>query len=339
VIAAATATGPRIGITGIAANMPDRVLDNAEVAAPLGVTEDWIVTRTGIEERRIASADEAASDLAIPAACAALAQAGAEPASVDLVIVATATPDTFTPATAAVVASAIGATGAAAYDVSAASTGFVYALVQAYAAVAAGASRRALVVCSEVLSRITNWRDRDTCVLFGDGAAAVVVEPVARGGLLGFELGSDGTAAGDLVVPAGGSRLPATPQTVRQDLHALRMDGMKIFRLATRITSDSVSRVLTACSLSVADVDLYAPHQSNRRIIDYSAARLGVPPERVLVNVQRYGNTSSVSIPLVLADAAAEGRLRPGHTVLLSAVGAGLTWGSAVIGWTAEGAG
>jgi 3-oxoacyl-[acyl-carrier-protein] synthase-3 len=328
VIALATAGGPPIGISGIAAHLPTKVLSNESVASPLGLTPSWIEGRTGICERRIAEPGEAASDLAIPAARAALARAGADPSTVDLVVMATATPDTVAPATAAAVACAIGASGAAAYDVSAPSTGFLYALVQAYAAIAAGAATRAVVVCSEVLSRITNWRDRNTCVLFGDGAAAAVIEPVTSGGVVGFELGSDGSGAGDVVVPAGGSRLPASAGTIRQDLHAIQMNGAKVFRFSTRVTVESVGRVLDRCGVSVDDVDVYVPHQSNRRIIDHTARALAIPPERVLVNIAERGNTSSASIPLALAEAAAEGRL--------SAVGAGLTWGSVLLVWSGE---
>lgn len=334
-IAAAGARTP-IGITGIAGHVPARVVGNAEIAGPLGLSPEWIETRTGIRERRLASPGQAASDLAAAAARAALARANAHAESLDLVILATATPDMPTPATAVLVAEALGSRSAAAYDISAASTGFLYALAQAYAAIAAGVAERALVVCSEVLSRITNWRDRETCPLFGDAAAAAVVERVAEGGLLGFELGADGTLAGAVAVPAGGSRLPASQATLGQDLHAVRMEGAKVFRFSARITVESVRRLLDRCGRSLADVDLYVPHQSNRRIIDHAARALGIPPERVLVNIERCGNTSSASIPLVLAEAAAAGRLRPGETLLLSAVGAGMTWASALLVWSGE---
>jgi 3-oxoacyl-[acyl-carrier-protein] synthase-3 len=336
VIAVAATGAPPVGITGIAAHLPARTLASAEIAASLGLTAEWIEERTGILERRIAEPWEAASDLAIPAARAALARAGADPAALDLVVVATATPDTPTPATAALVAHAVGAGRAAAYDVSAASTGFLYALGQAYAAIAAGAASRVLVVCSEVLSRITNWRDRDTCVLFGDGAAAAVVERVEHGGLLGFELGADGALASAVAVPAGGSRLPPSERTIGQDLHGIHMDGAKVFRFSARVTVESVRRLLDRCGSSLDDVDLYVPHQSNRRLIEHSARALGLPPERVLVNIDRRGNTSSASIPLALAEAAATGALRAGQTLLLSAVGAGMTWGCALLVWSGE---
>jgi 3-oxoacyl-[acyl-carrier-protein] synthase III len=339
VIALPRAGDPSIGITGVGAYLPERVVGSGEVGVPLGVTADWIVERSGVRERRIAGADQAASDLAVPAARMALERAGRLAAEIDLVIVATATPDMPFPATATLVADAIGATPAVAYDLSAASTGFVYAAAQAWAAVASGLASRALVIGAEVLSRVVDWSDRDTAILFGDAAAAVVVEPVADGGFLGFELGADGAGASDILLPAGGSRRPASAETVAEGLHTTRMNGQAVYRFSNRATPESVARLLEACGLTAADVDHYAPHQSNRRIIDSNSGRIGIPPERVLVNVERVGNTSSASIPLVLAEADQAGRLGAGDTVLTSAVGAGLTWGSALLRWTQEGGG
>jgi 3-oxoacyl-[acyl-carrier-protein] synthase-3 len=327
-----------VGITGTGAYVPARVLGSEELGRRLGVGEDWIVSRTGIRERHLAGEDEATSDLAVPAALEACERAALDPSSVELVVVATASPDMATPATAALVAARIGASDAAAYDLSAASTGFVYALAQAYASIAAGLCRRALVIGAEVLSRLVDWSDRGTSVLFADAAAAAVVEPVGAGGFLGFELGSDGTGADDILIPAGGSRLPASADTVGQDLHTIRMNGQEVFRFSTRVPPASARRLLERCGLSIEDVDLYAPHQSNRRIIEHTARTLGIPDDRVLVDIERYGNTSSASIPLVLNDAVEGGRLRPGATVLLSAVGAGLTWGTAILRWSPQGA-
>jgi 3-oxoacyl-[acyl-carrier-protein] synthase-3 len=334
VISRVPADAPAVGITGVGAYVPSRAVSSEEIGAELGVTEDWIVERSGISERRISAPEEAASDLAVPAARRALERAGTSASQIDLVIVATATPDMLAPATASIVATELGAREAAAYDLAAASTGFVYALAQAHACIAAGLADRALVVGAEVLSRFVNRADRSTGILFGDGAAAVVVGRVRSGGFLGFELGSDGSGASDILVPAGGSRTPATEATVRDGLHTIQMNGQKIFRFSTRATAESVERLLSLCDLSVADIDLYVPHQSNRRIIDHTARRLGIPPERVLLDIDRYGNTSSASIPLALADASAAGRLRDGVTVLMTAVGAGLTWGSAVMRWS-----
>lgn len=329
--------GVRVGITGLGAYAPEQVLTNADLARLVDTSDEWITERTGIRERRIAEPAQATSDLAVPAALAALDQAEADPASVDLVIVATASPDSFFPATASLVAAQIGAPDAAAFDLSAGCTGFVYALAQAYAAVAAGLAGRVLVIGAEVLSRFTNWQDRATCILFGDGAGAVVVEPVRSGGFLGFELGSDGTHAHELVLPAGGTRAPATPETVDQGLHYIHMNGREVFRFSTRATVTSAERLLEACGLTVRDVDVYAPHQANRRIIDHAVQRLGLPAERVLVNIDRYGNTSSASIPIALAEALRDGALRSGTMVLMTAVGAGLTWGSLLVRWSENG--
>jgi 3-oxoacyl-[acyl-carrier-protein] synthase-3 len=337
VIALPRAGDPPIGITGIGACLPERVLASAEVSASLDVTVEWIVERSGVLERRIAEPEQAASDLSVPAARAALERAGRRAVEIDLVIVATATPDMPFPATAALVADAIGATPAVAYDLSAASTGFVYAAAQAWAAVASGLASRALVIGAEVLSRVVDWSDRDTAILFGDGAAAAVIEPVGEGGFLGFELGADGAGASDILLPAGGSRRPASTETLAEGLHTTRMNGQAIYRFSNRATPDSAGRLLDACGIAAGDIDHYAPHQSNRRIIDSTARRLGIPSERVLVNVDRVGNTSSASIPLVLAEADREGRLAAGDAILMTAVGAGLTWGSAVLRWTAPG--
>jgi 3-oxoacyl-[acyl-carrier-protein] synthase-3 len=339
VIALAPAGAPAIGITGVGGHVPARAVGNDELERRLGVPPGWIVDRSGIEERRIAAPDEAASDLALPAARLALERAGVGGTDLDLVIVATATPDMPSPATAAVLADALGARAAVAYDMSAASTGFLYGAAQAWSAIASGLARRALVVGAEVLSRITDWDDRDTALLFADGAAAAVVEEVENGGFLGFELGSDGAGASDILVPAGGSRLGATAATVAERRHTIRMNGQAVFRFSTRVTAESAGRLLDACRVSANDVDAYVPHQSNRRIIDASARRLGIPAERVVVNIDRYGNTSSASIPLALADAVEDGRLQAGSLVLLTAVGAGLTWGSSLLRWSEARAG
>jgi 3-oxoacyl-[acyl-carrier-protein] synthase III len=328
--------GVRVGITGLGAYAPAQILTNEDLGRMIETSAQWIMARTGIEERRIAEPSQAASDLAVPAALAALERAAAGPTSVDLVIVATASPDMLFPATASLVAAQIGATEAAAFDLSAGCTGFVYALSEACGALAAGLANRVLVVGTEVLSRLTNWRDRGTCVLFGDAAGAAVVERVGEGGFLGFELGSDGARAQELTLPAGGSRAPASAETVEQRLHTIQMNGREIFRFSTRATVASVQRLLEACGLGVGDVDVYAPHQANKRIIDHVVARLGLAPEKVLLNIDRYGNTSAASIPLALAEASEAGTLQPGATVLLSGVGAGLTWGSALLRFGGE---
>ncbi|MBA3366485.1 MAG: ketoacyl-ACP synthase III [Actinobacteria bacterium] len=329
--------GVRIAITGIGAYAPERVLTNSELATIVDTTDEWIVERTGIRERRIAAPDQAMTDLALPAAQQALEQAGVPADAVDYIVVATVTPDAMFPTTSALLADMLGARDAAAYDLLAGCTGFMYAIAQAYAMVASGLSERALVVGGDILSKIIDWRDRATCVLFGDGAGAVVLERVDHGGFLGFELGADGAGGKHLTLPAGGSRLPASAETVAQEQHFVRMDGREVFKFATRVLVSSAEKVLAECGRSVEDVDVYIPHQANVRIIDHAAKKLGVPRDRVVVNVDRYGNTSSGSIPLALADAAAEGRLEPGSLVLMTGMGAGLTWGSALIEWSALG--
>ena len=334
-----TANGRPVSITGLGAYAPERVMTNADIAELVETSDEWVVERTGIRERRIAAPGEAMTDLALPAARAALAQAGVRAEDVDLILVATVTPDTMFPTTSALLAEALGARNAAAYDLLAGCTGFVYALAQAYGMVAAGLSQRALVVGGDVLSRIIDWTDRSTCVLFGDGAGAVVVEPVETGGFRGFELGADGGGGEHLVLPAGGSRLPTSPDTVAAGQHFVKMNGREVFKFATRVLVSSAERVLDECGVRMEDVDVYVPHQANVRIIDHASRKLGVPQERVVVNVDRYGNTSSGSIPLALADALADGRLRPGVLVLMTGMGAGLTWGSALMEWTAANGG
>jgi 3-oxoacyl-[acyl-carrier-protein] synthase-3 len=333
VIASVAGNGIAVGLTGVGAFTPERVVTNTDLEEMVETSDEWIVTRTGIRERRIAAPEEAASDLALPAARQALEQAGVAPEQVDLVIVATATPDMLFPATAAIVADALGAEQAAAYDLLAGCTGFVYALSQAYGQVASGLSKNALIVGTEVLSRITNWRDRSTCILFGDGAGAAVVQPIGDGGIAGFELGADGSGGPDLCVPAGGSRLPASPEALEEELQFIRMNGAEVFRFATRIMVTSAEELLRVCGATVDDVDLYVPHQANKRILDHAVKDLGLDPEKVLMNIDRYGNTSSASIPICLQEAQAEGRLEEGTRVLMSAVGAGLTWGSVYLTW------
>ena len=325
--------GPPISITGLGCYVPERVLTNDELATIVDTTDEWIVERTGIKERHIAEPRQAASDLALPAARQALEQAGVDPSDLDLVVVATVTPDMFFPSTGSLLASELGASDAAAYDLSAGCTGFMYALAQAYGTVAGGLTKNALVVGTETLSKIINWHDRATCVLFGDGAGAVVIGRVPDGGFKGFELGSDGEGGKELSIPGGGSRNPSTAETVAQEMHFLQMNGREVYKFATRVLVASAEKLLDELDLTVEDVDLYIPHQANKRIIDYAASKLGIPEEKVFVNVDRYGNTSSASIPLCLAQGVREGRLHEGTRVLMTGMGAGLTWGSAYTVW------
>jgi 3-oxoacyl-[acyl-carrier-protein] synthase III len=322
--------GLAVSITGLGCRVPERVVANDELAQYVDTSDEWIRERTGIRERRIAGPEEALSDLALPAARAALEEAGVEGSDVDLIIVATVTPDMAFPSTAAILADQLGAVDAAAYDLSSGCTGFMYAIAQAYGMLAAGLARRALVVGGDVLSKILDWSDRSTLVLFGDGAGAVVLEAVAEGGFLGFELGADGAGGPSLWLPGSGSRLFEDPS------RHVKMNGREVFKFATRILVQSAEAVLECCGLEIGDVDVYVPHQANERIIDHATRKLGVPSERVVINVDRYGNTSSGSIPLALADARADGRLRAGSLVLMTGMGAGLSWGSAVMRWTKE---
>jgi 3-oxoacyl-[acyl-carrier-protein] synthase III len=322
--------GTPISITGLGAYVPERVLTNDELSTIVDTTDEWIMERTGIRERRIAAPEEALTDLALPAARAALAQAGVEPRQIDLLLCATVTPDMMFPTSSALLADTLGAEDAAAYDLLAGCTGFMYALAQAYGMIAAGLSERALVVGGDVLSRILDWTDRSTLVLFGDGAGAVVLEKVERGGFLGFELGADGGGGIHLSLPGSGSRK-------MEDASSngfVHMNGREVFKFATRVLVSSARDVLEECGVTVDDVDVYIPHQANVRIMDHAAEKLGIPRERMVVNVDRYGNTSSGSIPLALADAQEEGRLKEGNLVLMTGMGAGLTWGSALMEWT-----
>ncbi len=326
-----------ISITGIGAYAPERVVTNDDLSELMDTSDEWIVERTGIRERRVAADDQALSDLALPAARAALEQSGTLGADVDLIIVATVTADMAFPSAAAILADELGAGEAGAYDLSAGCTGFMYAVAQGYGMLAAGLARHALVVGGDVLSRILDWSDRRTAVLFGDGAGAVVLDRVSEGGFLGFELGADGSGGPQLYLPAGGSRAPASAETVAERKHFVQMNGREVFKFATRVLVSSAQKVLAECGKTVDDVDVYIPHQANIRIIDHAADKLGIPKEKIVVNVERYGNTSSGSIPLALADAQAEGRLQDGALVLMTGMGAGLTWGSGLIEWTANG--
>ena len=282
-----SATGARIGITGLGTNVPETVMTNADMARFVDTSDEWIRDRTGIRERRVASQDEALTDIALPAARAALAEAGAEASEIDLLICATVTPDMIFPTAAALMADTLELRNAAAYDLLAGCTGFMYAIAQAYGMLASGLSKKALVVGADVLSKTLDWDDRSTVVLFGDGAGAVVMEPVAAGGFLGFELGADGGGGIHLSYPGSGSRHYDGPKPT------LKMNGREVFKFATRVMVSSASAVLEQCGKTIDDVDVYVPHQANKRIIDYAVGKLGIAPEKTVVNVDRYGNTSS----------------------------------------------
>lgn len=322
------------GILGIGYAVPERVLTNFDLEKMVETSDEWITTRTGIKERRIAAAEEATSDWAVKAGEKALADAGVSPEDIDLVIVATATPDYTIPATANIVQHRLGIPDAGAYDLAAGCSGFVYALDQAWHAVRSGGYKNALVIGADLLSRIVNWEDRSTCVLFGDGAGAVVVGETEPGfGVLATYLGSDGSGAESLYVPSGGSRRPATAEALSAGEQYLHMTGNEVFKFAVRVMEDATREVLRRAELTPDDIDLFIPHQANVRIIDAAAKRLGVSEERIVINVERYGNTSAASIPIALGEAVEAGRIRPGDRIVCVGFGAGLTWGAAALTW------
>ncbi len=320
-------------IAGIGSYVPERVLTNADLERMVATSDDWVVARTGIRERRIAASGEACSDLAIRAAERALKDAGVAASDLEMILVATCTGDSPLPSTACRIQHRLGASRAAACDLSAACCGFIYALAVGDAYVKTGA-RHVLVVGAEVMSAITDWTDRTTCVLFGDGAGAVVLSPVeGDAGILSSHLHSDGNLWDLICVPGGGSRTPPSEKMVAEGLHYLKMKGSETFKVAVKTLEDAAREALAANHLTVADIDVFVPHQANMRIIKAVAQRLGLPMEKVVVNLDRYGNTSAASIPLALDEAVKAGRIRRGSLVLMEAFGGGLTWASSVIRW------
>lgn len=323
-------------IRGAGMYVPERVMTNSDLEQLVETSDEWIKSRTGISERRIAAEGETSSSMGARAAECAIQNAGLSPEDIDLVIVGTATPDFPFPATACLVQDVLGIRGGA-FDVEAGCTSFMYALSAASSFVASGMHRNVLVVGSEVLSRILDWTDRSTCVLFGDGAGAVVVS----GGEFAsftpqFVLGSDGSGGPSLCVPAGGSANPATGQTIADRMHFIKMAGPEVFRFATRVVEESTGQVLEKAGLTPSDIDLFIPHQANVRIIDHAVKRLHIPQDRVFLNIDRYGNTSSASIPIALFEAQQQGKLHPGDTIVTVGFGAGLTWGAGSIQWMAN---
>ncbi len=322
-------------IIGWGMAVPERILGNGDLAALVETSDEWIRQRTGIVERRIASDGETTFSLSLKAARAALEVADRDPAYLDLIIVATVTPDHAFPATACLLQDALGASKAAAFDLSAGCSGFVYSLALAADLLALGSYDRALVVGAETLSRITDWTDRSTCVLFGDGAGAVLLEANgAPGGILSSVLGSDGSGGNLLLLPAGGSAHPASMETVSGRQHYLQMDGRQVFRFATRIMPEAVRAVLGQAGLQVQDVSLFLPHQANDRILQAAAKGLGVPEGRMFSNLARYGNTSSASIPIALCEAVQQGLIKRHDVIVCVGFGAGLTWAATAIRWS-----
>lgn len=321
-------------ITGWGTYVPERVLTNFDLEKIVDTSDEWIRTRTGICERRIAAPGETCCSMSVAAAQKALEVARLNPTELELIIVATSSPDYLVPSVASMVQDRLGAKGTPAFSLVAGCTGWVYALVTASQFIQTGAYRNALVIGTEHLSVGVDWTDRTTCVLFGDGSGAVVLEASEQPtGLMAFELGSDGSDYDALIFPGCGGVHPPSHEVIDQRLHYLRMDGHRVFKFATRVMADSVAKVVTASGLTIDDIALIIPHQANDRIIELARRRLGVPPEKIMINIDRYGNTSAASIPLAFVEAIEEGRIKPGDRVVFVGFGAGLTWASAVFHW------
>ena len=323
-------------IAGLSTYVPPRVLTNADLERMVDTSDEWIMQRTGIRERHIVDPGVATSDLAAPASLGAIEEAGLTPADIGFIVVGTTTPDTIFPSTACTLQAKIGAVNAWGFDLGAACSGFTYGLSVAYQMVATGAVEHALVVGADVMSSIIDYTDRATCVLFGDGAGAAVLSPAAAGEpcILDFACITDGTGGPSLCMPAGGSRLPASHETVDKRLHFVKQDGAAVFKFAVKMTEEIATRVLRRNNLTPADIDLFVSHQANRRIIEAASGRLGVDPNKVVINLEMYGNTTAGTIPLALADARRDGRLKKGDLVLLCSVGAGFTVGSVLLRWS-----
>lgn len=326
-----------VGILGLGCYVPDKIITNFDLEKMVETSDKWIVERTGIKERRIASDDEATSDLAVKAAERALQDAGVSADELDLIIVATATPDMFFPSVACILQDKLKATNAAAFDLAAGCSGFVYGLVTGSQFIKAGLYNKVLVIGAETISKILDWSDRNTCVLFGDGAGAAVLGLVDDGyGILGVELGAEGAGGQHLKLPAGGSRLPASLLTVSEKQHYVHMNGNEVFKFAIKVMGEAAVKALDNAGLEPKDVDCFIPHQANIRIIQSAAKRLKLPLDKVVINVANYGNTSAASIPIALNEAVESGKVKKDDTVVLVGFGAGLTWASCVIKWCKE---
>ncbi len=324
---------PYAHITGWGMAVPETVLTNEDLSQRMDTTDEWIYSRTGIRERRVASLEQSTATLALEAAHRALDVARLHPSELDLIIVSTSSPDHLFPATACIVQDKLGAEKAGAFDLLAACTGFIFALNMATQAIRSGSIKNALVIGAETLSRLVDWDDRGTCILFGDGAGAFVLQAAPeRGGVLSAVMRSDGSGSDLLILPGGGSRLPATVESVQQGKHYIQMNGREVFRFATRM-AQATQEALNKIGLTVKDIQLVIPHQANQRIIEAALRSLEMPVERCIINLDRYGNTSTASIPIATCEAIAAGRLNPGDRLVFVGFGAGLTWGAAVVEW------
>jgi len=325
-----------VKIAGLSAYVPPKLLTNEDLEEMVETSNEWILQRTGIRERHIVDPGVATSDLAVPAAVGAMQEAGVTAADVGFIVVGTTTPDTIFPSTACVLQSKIGATNAWGFDLGAACSGFTYALTVGWQMVATGAVEHALVVGADVMSSIIDYTDRATCVLFGDGAGAAVLSAATPGepAFIDFLNEIDGTGGPALCMPAGGSRLPASHETIDQRLHFVKQEGQTVFKFAVKKSQELTERLLARNGLTGCDIDLFVSHQANRRIIEATAQRLGLGPEKVVINLERYGNTTAGTIPLALADARRDGRLKKGDLVLIASVGAGFTAGALLLRWS-----
>jgi len=326
----------RVKISGLGTYVPPHLLTNADLEKLVDTTDEWILQRTGIRERHIIEPGQGTSDIAEPAARAAIAEAGLTPDDIGFIVVGTTTPDTIFPSTACRLQAKIGASRAWGYDLGAACSGFTYSLTAGWTMVATGAVDNALVVGADVMSSIIDYTDRATCILFGDGAGAVVLSPAGddEPAIIDFAHEIDGNGGEALCMPAGGSRRPATHETVDQRLHYVKQDGQTVFKFAVKKNEEMALRMLDRNNLKGTDLDLYCSHQANRRIIEATAARLGLGPDKFIINLEKYGNTTAATIPLALADARADGRLKKGDLVMLASVGAGFTAGSVLLRWS-----
>jgi 3-oxoacyl-[acyl-carrier-protein] synthase III len=326
---------PNAHITGWGISVPEPILTNDDIAKMVDTNDEWIRERTGIRERHIAREDQFTSTLAVEASIRALQVANLAPTELDLIIVASSSPEYIFPATACIVQDQIGATKAGAFDLLAACSGFIYATNMAAQAIRSGSIKNALVIGSETLSRFVNWKDRSTCILFGDGAGAFILQASEKpGGVLSAVMHSDGSGADTLTLPGGGARHPATESTVHEGKHYIQMDGKAVFRFATRVMGSATKEALELAGLTTANVDWIIPHQANYRIIETAAKYLKMPLDKFVINVDRYGNTSTASIPIAAVEAVEKGKLKNGNKVVFVGFGAGLTWGALVAEWT-----
>ena len=323
----------RVGIIGVGKYLPKRILNNNDLEKMVDTSDEWITTRTGIKERRLAGKNEPTSEMAIRAAKGALADAKIKPQNLDLIIVATVTPDMQFPSTACIVQKALGAKNAVSFDIGAACAGFVYGLVTAEQFIKGAIFKNALIIGAEKLSSITDWTDRNTCILFGDGAGACVLAPVKRGGILASYLGSDGALADLLFLPGGGSRMPASSRTLKEGLHFVKMQGNELFKFAVKLMTEAANKALKKCGMDCSKVRYIVPHQANVRILYAMAKKLGISREKIYLNIHKYGNMSSASTAVALSEVVKKKKLKKGDIIVLDAFGAGLVWGACVIEW------